>query len=111
MKAAGQLAAETKLRSSKYPNNLIEQDHRGVMLRVGPMLGFQRFRPRRNYPRRGAEPAGHHPCRHCYDLYREVSAMCSCCVRPRAVCRLPCSATRLVVGIVSEAHPLSFTAL
>jgi hypothetical protein len=28
MKADGQLAADTKLRSSKYLNNLIEQDHR-----------------------------------------------------------------------------------
>ncbi len=44
MKAAGQLAADTKLRSSKYLNNLIEQDHRGVKLRIGPMLGFRRFR-------------------------------------------------------------------
>jgi transposase-like protein len=44
MKAAGQLAADTKLRSSKYLNNLIEQDHRGVKLRIGPMLGFKRFR-------------------------------------------------------------------
>jgi transposase-like protein len=26
-----------------YPNNLIEQDHRGVKLRIGPMLGFKRF--------------------------------------------------------------------
>jgi hypothetical protein len=24
--------------------NLIEQDHRGVKLRIGPMLGFKRFR-------------------------------------------------------------------
>jgi transposase-like protein len=44
MKAAGQLAADTKLRSSKYLNNLIEQDHRGVKLRIGPMLGFKRLR-------------------------------------------------------------------
>ena len=44
MKADGQLPAETKLRSSKYLNNLIEQDHRGVKLRIGPMLGFKRFR-------------------------------------------------------------------
>jgi hypothetical protein len=44
MKAAGQLAAGTKLRSSKYLNNLIEQDHRGVKLRIGLMLGFKRFR-------------------------------------------------------------------
>jgi IS6 family transposase len=40
---AGQLAADTKLRSSKYLNNLIEQDHRGVKLRIGPMLGFKQF--------------------------------------------------------------------
>jgi len=44
LKIAGQLAADTKLRSSKYLNNLIEQDHRGVKLRIGPMLGFRRFR-------------------------------------------------------------------
>src|ERR1700686_2341569 len=44
MKADGQLLANTKVRSSKYLNNLIEQDHRGVKLRIGPMLGFKRFR-------------------------------------------------------------------
>ena len=43
MKTAGQLAADTKLRSSKYLNNPIEQDHRGVKLRIGPMLGFKWF--------------------------------------------------------------------
>jgi transposase-like protein len=43
MKAVGQLAADMKLRSSKYLNNLIEQDHRGVKLRISPMLGFKRF--------------------------------------------------------------------
>ena len=44
MKANGELPGDTKLRSSKYLNNLIEQDHRGVKLRIGPMLGFKRFR-------------------------------------------------------------------
>jgi transposase, IS6 family len=44
MKADGQLATDTKLRSSKHLNNLIEQDDRGVKLRIGPMLGFKRFR-------------------------------------------------------------------
>jgi transposase-like protein len=44
MKADGQLPADTKVRSSQYLNNLIEQDHRGVKLRVGPMLGFKWFR-------------------------------------------------------------------
>ena len=44
MKADGSLPEATTLRSSKYLNNLIEQDHRGVKLRLGPMLGFKRFR-------------------------------------------------------------------
>jgi transposase-like protein len=44
MKADGELPADAKLRSSKYLNNLIERDHRGVKLRIGPMLGFKRFR-------------------------------------------------------------------
>ncbi|WP_425338896.1 IS6 family transposase [Methylocapsa acidiphila] len=34
----------TKVRSSKYLNNLIEQDHRSIKLRLGPMLGLKRFR-------------------------------------------------------------------
>ena len=44
LKADGSLPANTKLRSSKYLNNLIEQDHRGVKQRIGPMLGFKQFR-------------------------------------------------------------------
>src|SRR6202046_2205832 len=44
MKVDGQLPADTKLRSSKYLNNLIEQDHRGVKLRIDPMHGFKWFR-------------------------------------------------------------------
>jgi hypothetical protein len=32
-----------KLRSSKYLNNLIEQDHRGVKQRIATMLGFKGF--------------------------------------------------------------------
>jgi transposase, IS6 family len=43
MKMDGQLPADTQVRSSKYLNNLIEQDHRGVKLRIGPMLGFKWF--------------------------------------------------------------------
>jgi len=31
------------VRTSKYLNNLIEQDHRRVKQRVYPMLGFKRF--------------------------------------------------------------------
>jgi len=36
--------ARTKIRSSKYLNSLIEQDHRAIKLRVGPRLGSKRFR-------------------------------------------------------------------
>jgi transposase-like protein len=36
--------ARTNIRSSKYLNNLIEQDHRPIKLRLGPMLGLKRFR-------------------------------------------------------------------
>ena len=43
MKADGELNGDTKVRSSKYLNNLIEQDHRGVKSRLGPMLGFKHF--------------------------------------------------------------------
>ena len=35
---------DAKLRSSKYLNNMIEQDHRSVKARIGPMLGFKRFK-------------------------------------------------------------------
>src|SRR5260221_6694580 len=42
--ADGSLPADTKLRSSKYLNNLIEQDHRGVKQRIAVMLGFKGFR-------------------------------------------------------------------
>jgi transposase-like protein len=34
LKAGGSLPPNTKLRSSKYLNNLIEQDHRGVKQRL-----------------------------------------------------------------------------
>src|SRR5216683_762501 len=44
LKADGLLSADTKLRSSKYLNNLIEQDHRGVKQRIAVMLGFKSFR-------------------------------------------------------------------
>jgi transposase-like protein len=44
MKIDGQIPEKTKVRSPKYLNNLIEQDHRGMKSRIGPMLGFKRFR-------------------------------------------------------------------
>ena len=34
---------QSEIRSSKYLNNLIEQDHRSIKLRLGPMLGFKKF--------------------------------------------------------------------
>jgi transposase-like protein len=43
LKTDGSLPANTKLRSSKYLNNLIEQDHRGVKQRIAVML-VHRFR-------------------------------------------------------------------
>src|SRR6204780_362833 len=43
LKAEGWLPSDTKLRSSKYLNNLIEQDHRGVKQRIAVMLGFKGF--------------------------------------------------------------------
>jgi transposase-like protein len=42
MKTDGELPADTKVRSSKYLNNLIEQDHRGVKLRAGVLLSLRR---------------------------------------------------------------------
>jgi transposase-like protein len=44
LKAEGRLPEGTQVRSSKYLNNLIEQDHRSIKQRIGPMLGFKRFR-------------------------------------------------------------------
>ena len=44
MKADGLLPENTKVRSSKYLNNLIEQDHRHIKSRTNVMLGFGRFR-------------------------------------------------------------------
>ena len=44
MKADGVLPEDTTLRSSKYLNNLIEQDHRNIKSRVAVMLGFKQFR-------------------------------------------------------------------
>jgi transposase-like protein len=43
MRDDGLLPKRMKLRSSKYLNNLIEQDHRGIKSRTRPMLGFKNF--------------------------------------------------------------------
>src|SRR5262245_50297340 len=43
LKRAGELPRRVKIRSSRYLNNTVEQDHRRVKRRVRPMLGFKRF--------------------------------------------------------------------
>ena len=44
MKADGVLPEDIKVRSSKYLNKVIEQDHRNVKSRTSVMLGFKRSR-------------------------------------------------------------------
>jgi transposase-like protein len=44
LKKSGVLRPQTKVRTSKYLNNRIEQDHRRVKQRIYPMLGFKNFR-------------------------------------------------------------------
>ncbi|MBM3798329.1 MAG: DDE-type integrase/transposase/recombinase [Acidobacteria bacterium] len=39
----GELPEQLVVRSSKYLNNLIEQDHRRIKQRLWPMLGLKRF--------------------------------------------------------------------
>ena len=43
LKAAGALPDRVQVRSCKYLNNLVEQDHRRIKQRLRPMLGFKRF--------------------------------------------------------------------
>jgi transposase-like protein len=43
LKAEGVLPHEVEVRSNAYLNNIVEQDHRRVKQRTGPMLGFKRF--------------------------------------------------------------------
>ena len=47
LKDAGELPKRVVLRSSKYLNNLIEQDHRRIKQRLRPMLGLKSFRTAR----------------------------------------------------------------
>src|SRR5690348_4724347 len=44
LKAVGTLPHRVRVRSCKYLNNVIEQDHRRIKQRVRPMLGFKRSR-------------------------------------------------------------------
>jgi transposase-like protein len=43
LKKSGVLRPQTRVRTSKYLNNLVEQDHRRVKQRIYPMLGFKNF--------------------------------------------------------------------
>jgi transposase-like protein len=43
LKKSGMLRPQTKVWTSKYLNNIVEQDHRRVKQRVYPMLGFKNF--------------------------------------------------------------------
>ena len=43
LKASGELPARVRVRSSKYLTNVIEQDHRRVKHRLGPMLELMSF--------------------------------------------------------------------
>ena len=42
LRAEGRMPKRVRVRSSKYLNNGIEQDHRRVKQRIRPMLGFKR---------------------------------------------------------------------
>jgi hypothetical protein len=46
LKGDGELPKRVVVRSSKYLNNLIEQDHRRIKQRLRPMLGLKAFRRR-----------------------------------------------------------------
>jgi len=43
LKAAGTLPRRVRVRSCKYLNNVVEQDHRRIKQRIRPMIGFKRF--------------------------------------------------------------------
>jgi transposase, IS6 family len=43
MEQEGELRRFTRHRRGRWLNNLVEQDHRRVKRRTGPMLGFQGF--------------------------------------------------------------------
>ena len=43
LKSEGRLPRRVRVRSSKYLNNMIEQDHRRIKQRTKAMLGFKRF--------------------------------------------------------------------
>ncbi len=50
MKRDGELGRFTRHRRGRWLNNLVEQDHRRIKRRTGPMLGFQSFWTARRSP-------------------------------------------------------------
>src|ERR1700730_10035991 len=43
LKTSGILPLRVRVRSCKYLNNVVEQDHRRIKQRIRPILGFKRF--------------------------------------------------------------------
>jgi transposase-like protein len=43
LKGAGTLPRRVRIRSRKYLNKVVEQDHQRIKQRIRPMLGFKRF--------------------------------------------------------------------
>src|ERR1700737_3460657 len=43
LKTSGILPLRVRVRSCKYLNNVVEQDHRRIKQRIRPMIGFKRF--------------------------------------------------------------------
>jgi Transposase and inactivated derivatives len=43
LKEVGTVPRHVRVRSCKYLNNVVEQDHRRIKQRIRPMLGFKRF--------------------------------------------------------------------
>jgi len=43
LKSAEAIPQRVRVRSSKYLNNIVEQDHRRIKQRIRPMLGFKQF--------------------------------------------------------------------
>ena len=43
LQSAGTITRRVRVRSSKYLNNLVEQDHRRIKQRIRAMLGFERL--------------------------------------------------------------------
>jgi transposase-like protein len=43
LKSVGTMPRRVRIRSSRYLNNVVEQDHRRIKQRIRPMLRFKRF--------------------------------------------------------------------